>query len=255
VLTAERHTVLLQRLGRDGRLVVGDLARELDLSEDTVRRDLRDLAAAGLVQRVHGGALPASPAMAAYPARESIGIDGKHAIARLAAEFIVPGSTVILDGGTTALALAQALPPDLEVTVVTHSPTIAVALASHPRAEVLVLGGRLFKHSVVSCGALTLEAIQGVHADACFIGVTGVHAEAGLTTGDPEEAAVKRALARSSADVYMLASAEKIGAVSPHRVLPLGEVTAVLTDAAPASAGVRSLRRAQVDVRSTGVRR
>ena len=194
VLTAERKELLTARLGRDGRLVAKELARELGTSEDTIRRDLRDLAAEGRLQRVHGGALPASPATAAFAAREHIGVESKAAVARAAAALIRPGQTVAIDGGTTALQLVRSLDPGLEATVITHSPTIAVALADHPSVEVLLLGGRLFKHSIVTCGAITAEAVRSMHADAFFMGVTGVHPDAGLTTGDAEEAAIKRAL-------------------------------------------------------------
>jgi DeoR/GlpR family transcriptional regulator of sugar metabolism len=131
------------------------------------------------------------------------------------------------------LALAHALPPDLACTVITHSPTIAAALVDHPLAEVFLLGGRLFKHSVVTCGAAAVEAAQNVSADLCFLGVTGVHPEAGLTTGDAEEAAMKRALAGRAAETYILASSEKIGTASRFRVLPWEAISGLITDADP----------------------
>ncbi len=248
MLTAERKALLLARVERDGRLVAKDMAVELELSEDTIRRDLRELATEGRVQRVHGGALRASPAMAAFAVRQSIQTDGKQRIASLAASMVEDDQTLVLDGGTTALAVARALRPDLRATVITHSPTVAVALVDHPTIEVFLVGGRLYKHSVVTCGAVALEAIQSFRADLCFLGVTGVHPEAGLTTGDAEEAAIKRALGRRCADTYILASAEKIGAVSPYRVMGWDDVTAVLTDAGAPTATVRTLRR-RVDVR------
>ncbi|WP_372595548.1 DeoR/GlpR family DNA-binding transcription regulator, partial [Actinotalea sp.] len=244
----QRRELLLHRLAVDGRIVAKDLAAELGLSEDSIRRDLRSLAAAGLCQRVYGGALPASPAMADYRTRQGVHPEGKLRVARAAAALIEPGSTVILDGGTTALAVAQALPPDLLATIVTHSPTVAAALAEHPRVEVLVLGGRIFKHSVVACGAWAVEEAQRVSADLFLLGVTGVHAEAGLTTGDAEEAAMKRTLAGRAAETYVLASAEKIGAASPFLVLPLAEVAGVVTDAPGDSAAVAGLAAAGVRV-------
>lgn len=252
MLTAERKRILLERLRTDGRLVAKDLAAELDVSHDTIRRDLRELAAEGLVQRVHGGALPASPALAPYPARQQIGADAKSRVADLAVGLIEPGQTVVLDGGTTALAVARSLPAGLAATIVTHSPTIAAALADHPTVDVLVIGGKLFKHSVVTVGAIATEAIQAIQADASFIGVTGVHPTGGLTTGDADEAAIKRAFARRSADTYVLASSEKLGAVSPHTVVPWNHVTAVLTDAPASHPTVRALRRKGVTVICAG---
>lgn len=230
MLAAQRRDWLLARMARDGRLVAKDVAAELSVSEDSVRRDLRDLAAAGLCQRVYGGALPASPAVADYAARTRLATDSKERVARRAVQLVQPGSTVVLDGGTTTLAVARALPPDLVCTVVTHSPTVAAALVEHPSVDVFVLGGRLFKHSAVTCGAATAEAAQTVSADLFLLGVTGVHPERGLTTGDPDEAAVKRLLAGRSAETWVLASAEKVGAASTYGVVPWDAVAGVVTD-------------------------
>ena len=159
MLPAQRRDLLLARLERDGRLVAKDLATELGIAEDSVRRDLRELAAAGLCQRVYGGALPVSPAVADYATRGGVATDSKQRVAAAAAQLVHPGGTVLLDGGTTALAVARALPPDLTATVVTHSPTIAAALVEHPTVDVYVIGGRLFKHSAVTCGAAAAEAV------------------------------------------------------------------------------------------------
>ena len=252
VLVPERRDLLLTRLQRDGRVIAKDLAAELAVSEDSVRRDLREMAAAGLCQRVYGGAVPAAPAAADYATRGGVAVDSKARVAATAAGLVEPGSTVILDGGTTALAVARALPLDLMATVVTHSPTVAAALVEHPRVEVFVLGGRLFKHSAVTCGAAAVEAAQTVHADLFLLGVTGVHPDSGLTTGDADEAAMKRALARRAADTYVLASVEKIGAASPFEVLPLTAVAGIVTDAPADSDTLEELRRLGVPLVPAG---
>src|SRR4051794_9186213 len=248
MLPVQRKDLILERLRRSGQVMAKDVAAELGVTEDSVRRDLRELAADGLCQRVYGGALPVSPAIADYAARRSVAVDNKARVARRAIELIRPGSTVILDGGTTTLAIAQALPPDLRATVVTHSPTVAAALVQHPAVEVFVLGGRLFKHSAVTCGAAATEAAQGVNADLFFLGVTGVHAEAGLTRGDADEAAMKRALSRRAADTYVLSSAEKIGAASPFTVIGLADVAGIITDAPATDAALARIAEAGVPV-------
>jgi DeoR/GlpR family transcriptional regulator of sugar metabolism len=242
MLAAERRAYLLDRLATDGSVIAKDVAARLGLSEDSVRRDLRELAEAGLCQRVYGGALPVSPAIADYGARANVEPQSKQRVANAAVKLIAPHSTVIIDGGTTALALVQALPRELQCTVITHSPTIASALIDHPAVDVLLLGGRLFKHSAVTCGAAAVEATQSVSADAFFLGVTGVHPVEGLTTGDADEAAMKRALAARAADTYVLASIEKIGAASRYQVLPVKSVAAIITDA-PSNATTRKLAR------------
>ena len=248
MLTAHRRALILDVLARDGQLIAKDLATELDLSDDTIRRDLRELAADGRLQRVHGGALPASPAVADFSVRRHVATEGKTAVGRAAAALVRPGQTVLIDGGTTAQQLARHLPPDLAATVITHSPTIACELVSHPSIEVLLIGGRLFKHSIVTCGSIAMEAILQVSADAFFMGVTGVHPTAGLTTGDAEEAAVKRALSRRAAETYVLATSEKIGAASPFTVIPLQESTAVIIESSTPDTQVRALRRKGVEL-------
>jgi DeoR/GlpR family transcriptional regulator of sugar metabolism len=248
VLAAQRRELLLARLRVDGRLVAKDLAVEWGVSEDSLRRDLREMAAAGLCQRVYGGALPASPAAADYSARTGIAVKSKARVARRAVEFIRPATTVVIDGGTTALAVARALPTTLRATVVTHSVTVAAALLGHAGVDVIVLGGRLFKHSAVTSGAAATEAAGLISADLFLLGVTGVHEQAGLTTADADEAAMKRALARRAAETYVLASIEKIGAVSPFGVLPFSEVAGVISDAPATNPTVKALRAAKVPI-------
>lgn len=242
MLTSERKAFILDLLRRDGRIVAKTLAETLHLSEDTLRRDLRELAAEGLLLRVHGGALPASPATAALPVRWSVSPQSKLAVAATAARLVQPGQVVILDGGTTAVQMARLLPLDLQVTVITHSPSVAVELAHHERLIVEMIGGRLFRHSMVAMGAVAADMIAGMRADVFFMGVTGVHPDFGLTTGDAEEAAMKRALARQAAEVVVLASAEKLGAVSAFRVLPLAEIDALVVEADTAPARLAPYR-------------
>ncbi|WP_031517262.1 DeoR/GlpR family DNA-binding transcription regulator [Streptomyces sp. NRRL F-5123] len=252
MLAAERRAHLLELLSRTGKVVAKDVAADFGISEDSVRRDLRDLAAEGLCQRVYGGALPVSPATAAYAARQAVAPDGKRRVAAAAAGLVRPGGSVILDGGTTALAVARALPEGLDCTVITHSPTVAAALIEHPRAEIFLLGGRVLKHSAVTCGAAAVEAAQQVSAELCLLGVTGVHPEAGLTTGDADEAAMKRALSARAAETYVLASREKIGTASPYRVLPWAEISGLVTDAEPRDPVVARLASLGVEILDAG---
>jgi DeoR/GlpR family transcriptional regulator of sugar metabolism len=228
VLTSHRRKHILDTLHKTGAIIAKDLSTELNISEDTIRRDLRELAAEGLLQRVHGGALPSSPAMGNFAARLNVATDEKRIIGRAAAAMIRPGQVVILDGGTTAVQIARNLPADLRATVVTHSPTIAVELVEHQTVEVILIGGKLFKHSVVAVGAPAIENIGRIHADTYFMGVTGIHPEAGLTTGDFEEAHVKRALSLSAAETVVLASSEKLNAVSPYVIAPLSVITGMI---------------------------
>jgi DeoR/GlpR family transcriptional regulator of sugar metabolism len=249
MLTTQRKKLLLARLAAEGQLVAKALALELGTSEDTIRRDLRELAAEGRLQRVHGGALPASAAMGDLAVREQVSVADKVALGRFSAALVRPGQVVILDGGTTALQVARHLAPGLRATIVTHSPPVAVALAQHPGLEILVLGGRLFRHSMVNVGAGVIDAASRLRADLFFLGVTGVHPDAGLSTGDAEEAAVKRALHARAAETVVLASPEKLMAASPFVVAPLSELSLLVVARDTPARVVRALRAGGVEVR------
>ena len=230
MLTKQRKQLILKKLNKDGQIVAKDISHQLGLSEDTIRRDLRELAHEGLLQRVHGGALPASPAVVNFAGREQLASSAKIAIGRAAAAMVRRDQVVILDGGTTTRELARYLPLDLRATVVTHSPTIAIELVEHPGVEVILIGGRLFKHSVVAVGAAAMEAIAQIRADTFFMGVTGIHPEAGLSTGDLEEAHMKRALSAAAADTIVLVSAEKLNAASPYVIAPATEASGIIVE-------------------------
>jgi DeoR/GlpR family transcriptional regulator of sugar metabolism len=230
LLTQERKDHILQLLEENRRVVAKELSHALDVSEDTIRRDLRELAAEGRLQRVHGGALPASPALADFAGRERIASDAKVVIGRAAARMVTPGQVVFIDGGTTAVQLARSLPRDLRATVVTHSPSVAVELVQHKAIDVELIGGRLFKHSIVTVGTTAAEAISRIRADIYFMGVTGVHREIGLTTGDAEEAAVKRRLVEQAAETVVLASHEKLEAASPFVICALSDIATIVVE-------------------------
>jgi DeoR/GlpR family transcriptional regulator of sugar metabolism len=230
MLTAERRQEILTRLRRDGKVVASELVIELGVSEDTVRRDLRELAAGGHVLRVHGGALPPADA-ASFAQRLHVAPEAKAHLAEAALPLLAEAEVLLLDGGTTALELARRLPPEHACTVLTNSPPVAEALAAHPRAEVVLLGGRLLKDSHVTVGAQTLEALRQVRADACVLGICSLHPELGITVTHQDEAYVKRAMVEASAEVIALATADKLHTASPWVVGPLAGVTHLVTDA------------------------
>jgi DeoR/GlpR family transcriptional regulator of sugar metabolism len=230
-LADERRADILRRLEAEGRVLAADLVQELEVSRDTIRRDLEELAAAGLLVRVHGGALPPAVGGQPYHVRREQAPEAKEAIARAVVRMLRPGSVVFLDAGTTALTVARALPPELEATIVTNSPPTATVLADHPRAEVFFLGGRLAKGAIATVGTMTLEAIGEINADVCVLGVCSLHPELGISVTDLEEAHVKRAMIGRSAEVVAALAAEKLGSLGPYVVGPIEELTAIVTDA------------------------
>jgi len=248
MLTAERRQVILTRLERDGKVVASELVATLGVSEDTVRRDLRELAAGGHVQRVHGGALPPASNAGSFAQRLNISQEAKAHLAEAALPLVATASVLLLDGGTTALELARRLPPERDCTVLTNSPPVAGALAAHPRAEVVLIGGRLIKESQVTVGAAAVDTLRQVRADACVLGICSLHPELGVTVTDHDEAHVKRAMVAAAAEVIALATADKLRTASPWVVAPLTALTHLVTDATPeltadyANAGVSVVR-------------
>jgi DeoR/GlpR family transcriptional regulator of sugar metabolism len=249
LLSAERRQAILDALERDGKVVAARLVRELGVSEDTIRRDLRELAAHGLVQRVHGGALLPAPQPGSFIHRQETCSAEKAALAEAAAGLLYGARVVLLDGSTTNLELARRLPADQPRTVLTNSPPIAAVLAEHPTAEVVMIGGRLDKRAQVTTGAATVDFIRSVRADACVLGVCALHPDAGLSTDDLEEAQVKRAMVAAAADVIALATSDKLRAGSAYSVAPVAELTHIVAEAAAPDALLDPYRALGVDVR------
>lgn len=248
MLTSERKTLILERLSRDGRLVAKNFAEELDLSEDTIRRDLREMAAEGLLARVHGGALPVQPALPDFAARKAVASEEKTRLGQMAARLIEPGQIVFLDGGTTNAEVARALPRNFAFTVATHSPTIAAELEHHPTAEVLLIGGRIYKHSMVAVGAIASAAIATIRPDIFFLGVTAAHSRHGFTTGDFEEAAIKRQIATQSARCYVALTAEKLERASPVSIMPLEAAAGIIVAGRPMAEQLEAMGSTGLDI-------
>jgi DeoR/GlpR family transcriptional regulator of sugar metabolism len=135
MLTSQRKSLILDILRRDGQVIAKQVAEELSLSEDTIRRDLREMAAEGLLKRVHGGAMPISPDLPDFSTRRDVSLEAKQRLGAKAAGLIRPGQMIFLDGGTTTAEIARSLPRSFGFTVVTHSPTIAAELEHHPTSR------------------------------------------------------------------------------------------------------------------------
>jgi DeoR/GlpR family transcriptional regulator of sugar metabolism len=248
MLTEERRELILEQVRRHGKVVATELSAALGVSADTVRRDLRELDEAGLLRRVHGGALPAAVGARPYAVRLEQAPEAKAAIARATNRLFHDGQVILLDSGTTTLEVARALPPDLDATVITNSPPIAVALADHPEVEVAVLGGKLMKEGHALIGAATVDALQVVRADVLVLGVCSLHPEVGITVLDLEESYVKRAMIANAADVVAVSAADKLGSAAPYVVAPLAELTYLVTEDGARPDQIDGFRAAGVEV-------
>lgn len=230
MLTAERRQHILDVLKRDGRVVALDLSEALGVSIDTVRRDLRDLAGEGRLTRVHGGALPASPAAISYSERQRHLTPEKISIASRAAQLAQDGMVIVMGGGITNVQIAEHFPRQLKATVITHSPPITQALIEHPNVDVVLAGGKLFKYTMVTIGAEAVEAFRQVRADLCYLGICSLHPEVGITNVHYEETQVERALVACAGEVVAPTSSEKLGTASPYVIGPLSELNTIVTD-------------------------
>jgi DeoR family transcriptional regulator, fructose operon transcriptional repressor len=233
-LYAEERQQEIVRLARaEGRVDVASLADTLHVTAETIRRDLTMLERAGVLRRVHGGAIPVErigfePALAA---RDSVLIDEKERIAKAALAEVPDEGAIILDAGTTTARLAQALPVDRELTVVVNSPVIAALLGVRPNLNVLLLGGRLRGRTLATVDDWALRPLADMYVDVAFLGTNGLSVERGLTTPDPAEAAVKRAMINSARRAVVLADHTKIGNDYLARFGTLADLDLLITDA------------------------
>lgn len=226
----ERRHFILAALKDRGRLTTAELAAEFDMSEDTARRDFRELATEGLIQRVHGAALPLSPAEHPFKTRSHNSRPVKDRLAIRAASLIKPGQVVIFDGGTSNLAIARQVSHALAFTAITNSPETALALVDHPAAEVILLGGVFEKHSRMTVGTAVLESFGNIHADLLFFGVHGIDASAGLTTSGHDEALLKRAMISAASESVAVVTADKIGTAATYRIGPVTQLNTLIVE-------------------------
>ena len=248
MLTSQRKSLLLDMLRREGQVIAKRAAEEFSLSEDTIRRDLREMAAEGLLRRVHGGAMPIAPDLPDFSARQVISSDVKRRLGAAAAKLVKPGQMIFLDGGTSTAEIARALPRDFAFTVATHSPTIAAELEQHPTAEVILIGGRIYKHCMVAVGAMAMSQISLIRPDIFFLGVTAVHPSQGLSTGDMEEAAIKRHIASQAAETFVLVTEEKLDASSPCTIMPVSELAGMIVQSGIGEERLAPYRALEVNV-------
>jgi DeoR family fructose operon transcriptional repressor len=256
VYATERQDAIERLLTTDGRVSVNDLAGRFAVTTETVRRDLAQLESLGALRRVHGGAVAGergSTAESSLTERVARHSAAKSAIGARALDVLGEGfrGSVFLDAGTTTAAVADRLSPRLSsepIEVVTHALTIASSLAVTPNAALTLIGGKVRGLTAAAVGADTVRAIEAMRPDVAFLGTNGVSAQFGLSTPDPEEAAVKRAIVHSARRVVVVADADKHGRELLVAFAPLAAVDVLVTDVAPDADLSRALDEAGVEV-------
>ncbi|MGY3061229.1 DeoR family fructose operon transcriptional repressor [Streptomyces sp. TE3672] len=228
----ERQQAILRLARESGRVDVLSLAEEFQVTAETVRRDLKSLDRAGLLRRVHGGAIPAGrldfePDLAE---RDAVAIDEKERIATAAIGELPTDGSVIIDAGSTAARLAAVIPLDAHLTVVTHALPVAARLADHPGIALHLVGGRVRPRTRAAVDAWALNAYREINADVVFLATNGFSPKGGLTTPDLAEAAVKRAMISAARRVVLLADSAKFGQEHFARFGDLAQVDLLITD-------------------------
>ena len=245
----ERQARIAATLREQGRVEVSALAAEYGLSEDTIRRDLRLLASRGLVQKTHGGAVALYTTALPMAQRVDVRASSKRAIARAAAERVHAHQALFIDGGSTALALAQILAsPDAPrpLTIITAAFDVAALFVNDPTVQLVLAGGTWSHETREFFGDQAQATIRAHRADWAFLGACALHQRAGLTTSLAGDAQVKRAMIESAAHCAVLADATKHDMVAPYAVVDLREIDVVISDAGPSwlAGAVREVVRA-----------
>lgn len=230
VLKEERQHIILEELRINKKVLTSDLSQALDVSEDTIRRDLKDLADTGYVRRVHGGAIANHYHPQSFSEREVFALERKIMIAEKAAHLFSDNQVIIMDGGTTNLELAKRLPENLKATIFTNSLPIAMHLSGHATVDVIFTGGRLLKQEKATAGIEVIESFKGVRADLCVLGTRSIHVKEGITENNWDETRVKRAIVAASCQVVSLVIAEKLETIHPYRVADISQVNMIVGD-------------------------
>ncbi|GGF27987.1 DeoR family transcriptional regulator [Halobacillus andaensis] len=230
MLKQERQQIIVDILNEEHKVIASDLSKRLSVSEDTIRRDLKELDNQGVIKRVHSGALRKGPPVEDFSTRQEISNETKLNLATKALHLIKDDMVILIDGGTTNLQLVHQLPLSLKATVITNSPPIAMALNNHKDVEVIMIGGTLFKQSMVNLGVDTFEALHTMRADLYIMGIYKIDLQIGISVPSLSEALVKRKMASISTEVLGMVTNDKLDTISNHIVCPTDKLTYLITE-------------------------
>lgn len=234
MLKKERQAYILRQVNLHNKVLSSTLSTEINVSEDTIRRDLHELAEDGRIIKVHGGALSHSFHDVYNPSGHIYLHDHKKVIAEKAAALIEDGMYVLTSGGSTILELARVLPPQLRATFVSGSLPAIVEYLHHPNIEVIVIGDKISRNGRITVGGDAIAKIGHIRADLCFLGVDAMHVQHGVTDSDWDVVQLKKAMIESSQKVVCLSIAEKTNAVKPVHVCPVNNIHTLITELSPA---------------------
>jgi DeoR/GlpR family transcriptional regulator of sugar metabolism len=232
MLKQERQVFIVHQVNLHNKVLSSDLSEQINVSEDTIRRDLQELDEKGKIIKVHGGALSKS-FHSSFNSSQVYSIDQKKVIAQKAASLIKDGMFVITTGGTTIIELARALPESLRATFITGSLPAALEYVHHPNIEIIFIGDKLSKSSQITVGADAITKIKQIKADLCFLGINAIDIENGLTDNDWDVVQVKKAMIESSAKVVALTISEKINTSQRIHICKADELDVLISELSP----------------------
>ncbi|MEM9888154.1 MAG: DeoR/GlpR family DNA-binding transcription regulator [Bacteroidota bacterium] len=233
MLKQERQATILKEINVHNKVLSSDLSAKLAVSEDTIRRDLNELAEAGKVTKVYGGALSKSYHLSSYPKTKVYAYEAKNKIAQKAAALLHDGMFILISGGTTCREFARNIPQDLNATVFTISLPTAMQLLEHPNLEVVFLGGKLSKNAQLAVTGEVLKQLHSIRMDYCFTGLNGLDPKKGMTDNDWEVVQVTQAMMQASDQVVALTIAEKLHSVQRMKVCNLNQLDVLVTELDP----------------------
>jgi DeoR/GlpR family transcriptional regulator of sugar metabolism len=248
MLKEERQSLILREVNIHNKVLLSDLSVQLEVSEDTIRRDLQELSDAGKVIKVRGGALSTSYQMYSYRENDIYAYQEKTVIAGKVISLLRDGMLVLISGGSTNLEIARILPPDLRVTFLTVSLSTAMQLLDHPNSDVVFIGGQLSKTARISIGGEVVTTLQDLRPDICIMGTNGLDADAGITDSDWEVVTIKKAIIRASQKVLVHAISAKLNSVQKIKVCPLSDVDMLVTELNPDHSALGAYRATGVEV-------
>jgi len=226
----DRQRLIVDKVMLQRKVDSNTLSEELNVSEDTIRRDLNELDAKGMLTRIHGGAVSTIQKLYHYNEEAVFNRDKKKAIALKALPFLEDGMVVIMSGGTTNLIFASVIPKNLKATIYTYSIQIAMQLTEHPNIEIILIGGKIQKKSMVTIGIDVFQVLSSIHADICFVGASGITLEQGITDEGYEIALIKRAMIASSDKAISLITSNKLNVRHNYTVCPISKIDTIVTD-------------------------
>lgn len=248
MLKKERQAFILHQVNLHNKVLSSSLSQEMNVSEDTIRRDLQELADEGSLIKVHGGALSRSFNNHYLPDTEIYSFDNKRTIASKATALIQDGMFVLTSGGTTIIELARALSPQLRATFISGSIPAIMEYTKHPNIDVIMIGDKVSKNSKITVGGDAIAKIRQIHADLCILGINAIDVEHGVTDNDWDVVQLKRAMIESSRKVICLTITEKINSSQPIQVCPLEKIDILITESDPENKLFESYKKAGIQV-------